>query len=94
MAEAEILKDCHQLKRLYYVELLEFSKWCDEEQNKEEEELLEAGLSCVCSYVQNFSLYTFCSLARLSSICLKNNSFWEKQGEKYFHSDEIIIIPL
>lgn len=58
MAEAEILKDCHQLKSLYYMELLEFSKWCGGEQNKGKEEL-EAGLSCLCRYVQNFSTYTF-----------------------------------
>lgn len=58
MGEAEILKDCHQLKSLYYVKLLESLKLCGGEWNKGEEEL-EAGLSCLCRYVQNFSTYTF-----------------------------------
>lgn len=36
LAEAKVLKNCHQLKSLYYVALLEFLKWCSGEQREGE----------------------------------------------------------
>lgn len=83
LLKPKVLKGSHQLKILYYVDLLEFVNLCSREQR--EESKTRRWLILLCRYLQDFSVYPpFCSSLAFLSSYLLGKLFWEKAGEETF----------